>query len=145
MNTLQKLGLVSILCLSSFLAGKYLFPPKPQIKEVIKTVQVEKKQKKEDKVVKSTKTKRPDGTIVTETTVVTKTDTVTDKASQSESTKTTSGPKIGVGVLAIKNVSKFSEDATFGVTLSVPVFGNVKAQALGTTDKKVGLGLLMEF
>lgn len=137
------LGLVSLL---SFLAGKYLFPPQPQIKEVVRTVQVEKKQKKEDKVVKSTKIKKPDGTVVTETTVTSKTDTTTDKTSQSERrTETKSSSKLTLGLLAIKNVSDFGKPFEYGATLAVPVFGNVKAQGLVTTDKRLGLGLALEF
>lgn len=143
MKTYLTFGLIGLL---SFLAGKYLFPPKPETKQVIKYVEVEKKVQNKDKVVKSTKIKRPDGTVVTETTVEEKTKTVTDKSSQLDSTKSVkSGSKVTVGLLYIRDVQHFSRAANFGATVSVPVFGNVRAQALGTTDKKVGLGLALEF
>jgi hypothetical protein len=132
--------------LAAFLAGKYLTTPRVEVKEVVKVVEVEKKQQKKDKVVKSTKVKKPDGTVVTETTVTEQTQTNTDRTAQTEATKVTkTGPKITVGVLAVKNVDRFSEPMEFAATVTVPVFGNVKAQALGTTDKKVGLGVALEF
>src|ERR1043165_9779881 len=143
MKKYTTLGLVALL---SFLAGKYLFPPQPKIKEVVKVVEVEKKQEKKDKVVKSTKTKKPDGTVVTQTTVTEQTRTNTDRTSQLNVSKTSSpSAKIGVGLLYIKGTTEFSQPANFGATVTVPVIGNLKAQALGTTDKKIGLGLSLEF
>ena len=143
---MKKYGIITIIALGAFLAGKYLFPPKPEVKEVVKYVEVEKKVQNKDKVVKSTKIKKPDGTVVTETTVVENTKTTTDKSSKLESEKLVrSAAKITVGVLAIKDASDFSAPTAFGATISVPVFGNVKAQALGTTDKRIGLGLALEF
>lgn len=138
--------IIGAIALGSFLAGKYLFPPKPQIKKIVKYVEVEKKVQNRDKTVKSVKVKRPDGTVVTETTVVENTKTTTDKASKLESEKVTkNGPGITVGVLAIKQVDKLSEAFEFGATLSVPIFGNFKAQFLGTTEKRIGAGVAIEF
>lgn len=145
-ESMKQYLIVSAIALSSFLAGKYLVAPRVETKTVTKIVEVEKKQQKKDKVVKSKKTKKPDGTVVTETTVTEKTNTVTDTSLKINSaTESKSGGKVSVGVLAIKSADKFSAPTEFGATVSVPVFGSVKAQALGTTDKKIGVGLALEF
>jgi hypothetical protein len=138
-----KLGIVAII---AFLAGKYIFPPSPQIKEAVKYVEVEKKKEDKHKVVKSTTVKKPDGTKVTETTVTEDTQTATDTSIKLDSSKVTkAGKGITVGMLYLKDAENFGRPANFGATISVPVIGNLKAQALGTTDKRVGVGLALEF
>lgn len=139
-------GIIAIIAVVSFLSGKYLFPPKPEVKEVVKYVEVEKKVQNKDKVVKKVRVKKPDGTVTTETVIVDKSTTTTDKASKLESEKIVkASAKITVGLLYIKDVQEFGRPADFGATITVPLIGNLKAQALGTTDQKVGLGLALEF
>ena len=134
------------LIIAAFFAGKYLTKPKTEIKEVIKTVTVEKYVEKRN-VVKTTKTtKKTDGTEITETTESDRSVIVDNTSSRVEKKlEVKSGGKITLGLLAIKDTSDFSRPTEFGATVSVPLFGNVKAQALGTTDKKVGVGLALEF
>jgi hypothetical protein len=133
-------------CLLSFLAGKYLFAPAPEIKEKIKTVTVEKYVEKRN-VVKNTKvTELKDGTKVTETTERDNSVIVDNSRSQTErKTETKSAAKLTLGLLAIKSVNDFGKPFEYGATVSVPVVGNIKAQALVTTDKRVGLGVALEF
>lgn len=135
-----------VACLLSFLAGKYLFPPSPEIKERVKTVVVEKYVEKRN-IVKNTKvTEKPDGTKVTETTESDRSVIVDNTKSQSEKKVEVKGSaKLTLGLLAIKQVDDFGKPFEYGATVSVPVFGNVKAQGLVTTDKRVGLGLALEF
>jgi hypothetical protein len=132
-----------VACLLSFLAGKYLFPPSPEIKERIKTVVVEKYVERRN-VVKNTKvTEKPDGTKVTETSESDKSIIVDNTKSKSDiKTEVKGSPKLTLGLLAI---SDFSSPLNYGATVTVPVFGNVKAQGIVTTDKRVGLGLALEF
>lgn len=130
----------------AFLAGKYLFPPKAEIKEVTKTVTVEKIVERRN-IVKSTRTtEKPDGSKVTE---VTERDTsviVDNSSSQSErKTEVKGSAKITLGLLAIKSVDNFARPFEYGATISVPVVGNIKAMGLVTTDKKVGVGLGLDF
>ena len=139
-------GIMAIIAIVSFLAGKYVFPPKADVKEVVKIVEVEKKQEKKNKVTKIVEIKKPDGTVETDTTEVENTQTVTDTSIKSESTKVTkSANKITLGLLAIKQADDFSKATQFGATVAVPLIGNLKVQALGTTDKRVGLGLALDF
>lgn len=129
---------------SSFFAGKYLFPPQPEIKEVTKTVTIEKIVEKRN-VVKTVKvTEKPDGTKVTETTekdksiIIDNTDTRTATKTEVKTTKIT------LGMLALKDLDNF-KNTEFGATVTVPLFGNIKAQAIGTTGKQIGVGLAWEF
>lgn len=143
---MKKYGTFAIVALISFLAGKYLFPTKPEVKEVVKTVTVEKIVEKRN-VVKNTKvTEKPDGTKVTEVTETDKTVIVDNTSSKSEKKLEVKGSaKLTLGLLAIKDGSDFSSPTQFGTTVTVPLVGNLKMQALGTTDKRVGLGLALEF
>lgn len=133
-------------CLLSFLAGKYLFQSKPEIKEVTKTVVVENYVEKRN-VVKNTKvTEKPDGTKVTETTESDRSVIVDNTKSQVDKSVSVKGnTKLTLGLLAIKQVNDFAKTFEYGATVSVPVFGNIKAQGLVTTDKRLGLGLAVEF
>ena len=142
MKLYLKFGLVAVL---AFLAGKYLFPPKPEIKETAKTVTVEKIVERRN-VEKTTRvTEKPDGTKVTETTEKDRSIIVDNSSSKSQTkTEIKGSAKITLGLLAIKNVEHF-RDTDFAATVTVPLFGNLKAQALGTTNKQIGLGLALEF
>lgn len=143
---MKKYPLIAALVISAFLAGKYLFPPKAEVKEVIKIVTVEKKQEKKASVSRSVETKKPDGTVVTEVVVTENTQTDTASSSQLDSSKTSKGgAKLTLGLLAIKSADDFSAPTQFGATITVPLLGNIKAQALGTTDKRIGIGLALEF
>lgn len=135
-----------IIAIIAFLAGKYLFPPKPEVKEKVKTVVVEKYIEKRN-VVKNTKvTEKPDGTKVTETIEKDNSVIVDNTSSKSEKkVETKTGSKLTLGMLYIKDASDFSSPANFGATISVPVFGNLKAQGLVTTDKRVGVGVAFDF
>lgn len=134
--------IIAIVAISSFLAGKYIFPPKPEIKEVVKFKEVEKEKVKV--VTKFKEVTKPDGTKVVEST--TTENTVTETVTDSESTKVSKqASRLTLGMLYIKDVQDFSRPAEFGATISVPVIGNLKAHAIVTTDKKAGLGVALEF
>lgn len=135
-----------IACILSFLAGKYLFGPKAEIKEVTKTVVVEKYVEKRNISKKVTVTKKKDGTEITETVETDKSIIVDNTKSQVDTkTEIKSTAKLTLGLLAIKQVNDFGKSFEYGATISIPVFGNIKAQGLVTTDKRVGLGVALEF
>ena len=47
-------------------------------------------------------------------------------------------------MLAIKELS-LDNNIEYGIVISAPIYGSLKVQALGTTDKKIGIGLGIEF
>lgn len=137
---------ITIVAIIAFLAGKYLFPPKAQIKETVKTVVVEKIVEKRNVVKKTKTTEKPDGTKVTEVTETDRTVIVDNTSSRTEKKVEVKGSaKVTLGLLAIKDANDFSAAIQYGATVSLPLIGNLKAQALGTTDKRIGLGLALEF
>lgn len=133
-----------IVAISCILIGRYVITPKPKVivKEVVKIVEVEKKQTKKKKV--TTATTNPDGSSTTQTTETedTTSETTTNIASTT-TTKTKSG--LTLGLLAIKDVSSFSSPLQYGATISVPLAGSLSVVGLATTSKQVGVGLAIEF
>jgi hypothetical protein len=135
-----------IVAISCILIGRYVLTPKQKVKEVVKIVTVEKQHTATKKKVVTREVKKKDGTTVKET--VETEDTVVDssKNSKSESSKTTeTGSKLTLGVLALVNASSIVSKPEYGVTLAVPLIGNLNAQGLVTTDKRLGVGLSLSF
>lgn len=140
---------IGISALIGLLVGKFALQSKPQIVEKIKTVEVEKIVKVEDKKKREQRKEvtRPDGT--KEVTVIideeSKTKETKDKELVATSEKSSKFSGVTLGLLAIKDSQDFAKQATYGIHVSAPIYGSVKLQALGTSDKKVGLGLGLEF
>jgi hypothetical protein len=115
-------------------------------KEVVKIVEVEKKtvDTKKKKVTKETKGK--DGTVVVETTETEDTKVATNKSTNTESSKSSKigGPAITLGLVAQKALDDFAR-TDYGVVAAVPLIGNLKVLGTASTDKKVGLGLAIDF
>lgn len=133
-----------ILFISGVLIGRYVITPKPKVitKEVVKIVEVEKKQTKKKKV--TTEIVNPDGSSSTQTTEVE--DTITETVTDTINTKDTK-PKLGItlGMLAIKDISKFSSPINYGATVGVPLMGSISVVGLATTSRQIGVGLSIEF
>ena len=133
-----------IIAISFLLIGRFVLAPKPKVitKEVIKIVEVEKKQTKKKKVV--TEVKNPDGSSTTQTT---ETEDTTSETSTSIASSKVTNSKIGVtlGALAIKDVSSFSSPIEYGITASAPIYGSLSIQGLATSSKIIGIGLSIEF
>jgi hypothetical protein len=133
-----------IVAISGLLIGRYVLTPKPKVitKEVVKIVEVEKKQTRKKKV--TTETVNSDGSSTSRTTETedTTSETVTDTMA-SKNTKSKSG--ITLGMLAIKDTSNFSSPFQYGATLSVPLAGSLSVTGLATTSKQIGVGLAIEF
>jgi hypothetical protein len=149
-NTLKKYGLFGLIAIAGILIGRYVIQPKSEVKtkEVIKYVEVYKEKKEEKKNVKIVVVEKPDGTKTTTTTDNSTTSTVSNGTTKIDSKNEVTikkGSGLTLGALAIANASRFSDKLEYGVTAAIPVFGNLKAQALITTDKRVGLGLAIEF
>jgi hypothetical protein len=154
METLKKYGLFGLIAIAGILIGRYVIQPKSEVrtKEVVKYVNVYKEKKEEKKKIKTTITEviNKDGT-KTVTTVITDDSTSSSennneiKVDSNKETIAKKGSGLTLGALAIANGQRFSDKLEYGVTAAIPVFGSLKAQALVTTDKRVGLGLAIEF
>lgn len=137
----------TIVAISCLLIGRYVLQPEPKTITKVVTKEVEKKQEKKDekKVVKSTKTKKPDGTITTETTVTidTQTKTSTEKKVESEVSQS-KGKGVTLGLLAVKELDSLQQTHAEAIA-TVPFFGNLSIATSINTKKQIGLGLALEF
>ena len=140
----MKIHYVAIITLAAFLAGKFLFPQEPKVVEKIKIVEKKEQKKKEDKKITSVKIKRPDGSVETRTQVDIKSQTDTKQESVTDK-KTEKGSSVTVGVLVLKDLTEFSSELEYGATVTFPLIGKLKGQAIGTTQKQVGIGIALEF
>jgi hypothetical protein len=131
-----------IIGLSCLLIGRFVLQPKAEVKQVIKIVEVEKKQTKKKKVTR-TETK-PDGSSTTNTTE-TEDSTTESNTSISYNSSTSNKAGLTLGVLAIKDLNKFSEKPEFGILTVAPLFGNLSITGSIDTTKRVGIGLALEF
>lgn len=147
MTYLNKFTLIALAL--GLLIGRFVLQSKTTVIEKIKTVEVEKKVFIENKNKKEVKKEivRPDGTKETTTEIVenSTSESTTDRKLVAESQKITKGSGVTLGLLAIKDVADFSTNLQYGLTVSAPIYGSLKIQALGTTDKRVGLGLGIDF
>lgn len=134
-----------IVAVVSLLVGRYILTPKQKVKEVVKIVEVEKKRIDTKKKVVTKEIKQVDGSVVTER--VETENTVSNSSRNtnvSSSKKTSTGAGISLGALAVKDATSLSSPTHGGIILTVPVVGNLKATGLATTNKLIGLGLLLE-
>lgn len=142
---MKKYRLPIIAAIAGLLAGRFLLqaPVKTETKEVVKYV--EKKQEDKKKNIVIVKRQNKDGSIETRTEIKEDTKTRTDsKLDSSKSVATKTGSGVTVGVLALKDLSRASE-LDYGLSVTVPIHGAVKLQAIGTTGKTVGAGVAIEF
>ena len=146
-KTIRNYTVVAISCI---LVGRYVLQPKQQTKEVVKIVEVEKKVKEEKKKIRTEikETVKKDGTKET-TTIIT--DDSSSKETNAKETKldktlvASSGKGVSVGILALKDLDRFSEKLEYGTVVSVPVFGSLSVIGSADTTKRVGLGVSLEF
>lgn len=137
-----------IIAISCILIGRYVLTPKQKVKEVevIKIVEVEKKRTDTKKKKTTKETTNSDGTVIKETTETEDTVVESDRSTKIDSSKTSeSGSGITLGLLAVFNANEFADKPEYGATVSVPVLGNLNAQAIVTTDKRIGVGLSIGF
>jgi hypothetical protein len=134
----------------ALLVGRYILQPKQQVKEVVKVVEVEKKVKEEKKKIRTEikETVKKDGTKETTTIITDDSSSKETNSKESKLEKTLvakSGKGITVGILALKDLNKFSDKHEFGILTTVPVFGNLSLVGSADTTKRIGLGLALEF
>ena len=56
-----------------------------------------------------------------------------------------SGKGITLGILALKDLDRFSDKPEFGVITSLPVLGNISVLGMVDTTKRIGIGVALEF
>ena len=134
-----------VVILLSFAAGRYFTPTKVQIqtKEVIKTVEVEKKNVDTEKH----EIDRPDGT--KEITEITheKTDTTTKTDDNKSSTETVTYSKPGYHAYLTVGAGKLSDltNPIYGVGVEKRVIGPVFVGGSYNTNREIGLSVGLEF
>ena len=147
----NKVCLVAII--AALLIGRFALQPKAKVETKIVEKVVEKIVEVEKKVVKTNtkiiEKKNKDGS--SETVTVISQDETSQKESQTDikAEKTSihleSNRGVSVGIIAIEQLGNFKSTPEFGVTAAFPVFGSVSITALATLEKRVGLGVSIEF
>ena len=128
----------------ALLVGRFVLQPKPKTIEVVKYVEKKEETKKTKKTTRTRERKNPDGSSQTEIEVVE--DSTSNSSTTIASEKSTSTSRgISVGILALKDLDRFSEKLEYGAVVSVPVFGSLSVMGSADTTKRIGLGLALEF
>jgi flagellar hook assembly protein FlgD len=137
-----------IVAISCLLVGRYVLTPKPKVvtKEVVKIVEIEKKtvDTKKTKVTKEVKDK--DGTVVVETTETEDTTIYVVNSTEVDSSKVSKsgGAAITLGLLAQKALDNLAR-TDYGVVVVAPLTGNLRVVGTASTDKRIGVGLAIDF
>lgn len=144
----KKIGLSCLVLLVAFGAGYFSKPSKikTEIKEITKTVIV--KEEAKTRIVYREKVTKSDGTITEKE--IEKEETKTTENSRSDSSKTsnteiTNHSGITIQALAIVDVRNISGEREYGLYFKKRVFANISIGTLLTTDKKVGVGVGVDF
>jgi hypothetical protein len=143
MIDLNKAKLIGISILSGFLFGVLLFPTKPktEIKEVIKTVQVDSSQNNKHTIIKKKKNK--DGSEETTIEIIDKNKKQSINQQEYSKQATVNHAGIGIGLYAITDFKLKQPD--YGILIEVPVISKLSVIASGDTAKRFSLGLKLEF
>lgn len=140
----------------TFEAGRYSKAAKVEIvtKEVIKEVikEVKSVDVKNNKVVTIHTVKNTDGSITTDTTITDKgtseshstTDISKEVIKELRST-TTRDSGLSLQALALVPISDLRGDREYGLAVSKRILGNIRVGILGTTDKKIGISVGLDF
>lgn len=134
----------AIIGVVALLVGRFVLQPKPKTIEVVKYVEKKKETKKTKKTTRTKERKNPDGSSQTEIEVIEDSTSNSSSTTASEKSKVIS-KGVSVGVLALKDLDRFSEKLQYGAVVSVPVFGSLSVIGSADTTKRIGLGLALEF
>lgn len=151
MKTLHKvlLGLGLVVLGAAF--GRFATPEKIVTKEVIKTVEVEKKKTNKDKTTKIVEKTNPDGSKTKETVIVDKSKSESDKLAETEKSKkktvTNGKSKNNLSVLAGVKLNKqmLKNKIVYGLQFQRSILGPIKAGLFGFSDRVGGISLGLDF
>lgn len=144
----NKLKVNAIIAVSGIAIGYFLLPHKTKVetREVVKVQVQEVVKVKNNTVTKTVFVKNTDGTETTTTETVDRDETNIESSLNSESSKekivTSKG--VGVGLYAISKLSELTTPA-YGIIIDVPVSSKLSIIATGDTEKRIGLGVKVEF
>ena len=160
MSTKNTLILLLVVFLVGLATGRFTLPARVEIKEVIKTVEVEKKTDNKNTTIDSNKdtvvtvTKHPDGTITTETHYIDKSvTTIVDKKTDDNTTKSTddkdttttySTSQYHLSVMAQKDLTNLI-GTSIGLAVDKKFIGPISLGIFGFTNKNVGLSIGLSF
>lgn len=144
MNNKTKIGLGILALVIAFGIGRFSKPAKVETKEVVKTV-VQKEEAKV-KIVYKEKVTSPDGT-TTEKEVSREDTNSTENSSTSKVSESSVKNDAGLTIqaLAIANISDITGKQEYGLSVKKRVIGNLGFGILATTDKKIGVGISVDF
>lgn len=150
MDKIKTLINFTIVGIIGILIGRFLIQPKTKIIEKEKIVYVDKKEEKKDSKITTRirEEKKPDGTIVTDTTKTeeTKTETKTEVAVQKEKTKETKkGSGFIIGAMIMDEIDNLSSRDHYGVLLAIPIAERAFIFSTVDFEKRMGVGLALEF
>lgn len=128
--------------------GYFLIPHKTKVetREVVKVQVQEVVKVKNNTVTKTVYVKNTDGSETTTTEVVDRDETNIDRDIKTENLKekTVTSKGVGVGLYAISKLSELTTPA-YGLIIDVPVSSKLSIIATGDTEKRIGLGVKVEF
>jgi hypothetical protein len=150
MENIKKIINFTLVGIIGVVIGRFVIQPKTKIveKEVI-VFREKKEEKKDSKITTRTREeKKPDGTIITDTTKTeeTKTETKTDiKLAKEKSKSIQKGSGVLIGAMIMDDLNDLKSKDHYGIMLAVPLAQ--RAYIFGTADmqKRVGIGLALEF
>lgn len=150
MENIKKIINLTLVGIMGVVIGRFVIQPKTKIveKEVI-VFREKKEEKKDSKITTRTREeKKPDGTIITDTTKTeeTKTETKTDiKLAKEKSKSVQKGSGVLIGAMIMDDLNDLKSKDHYGIMLAVPLAQ--RAYIFGTADmqKRVGIGLALEF
>ena len=150
MENIKKIINFTLVGLLGIVIGRFIIQPKTKVveKEVI-VFREKKEEKKDSKITTRTREeKKPDGTIITDTTKTeeTKTETKTDiKLAKENSKSTQKGSGVLIGAMIMDDLNDLKSKDHYGIMVAVPLAQ--RAYIFGTADmqKRIGIGLALEF
>jgi hypothetical protein len=156
LNTRNKVIILSVFVGLGFGAGYFAKPSKVDIqykdREVIKEVVKEVIKENKNVITTIKETKNKDGSSTIDTTIEDKSQIDSSKVSDKEVVKEITSSKITtneigltVQALVISDLNNVSGNREYGIYVKKRVFSNVSVGAIATTDKKIGVGIGLDF
>jgi len=150
MENIKKIINFTLVGVVGIVIGRFIIQPKTKIVEKEVIVFREKKEEKKDSKIttKTREEKKPDGTIITDTTKTeeTKTETKTDiKLAKEKSKSVQKGSGVLIGAMIMDDLDDLKSKDHYGIMVAVPLAQ--RAYIFGTADmqKRIGIGLALEF
>lgn len=143
MDIKYKAGIAVVALSTSFAVGRYTVPEK--IKEVTKTVEVEKKDEDKHKVTHTTKDTKTDGETIVDQTVTEDTVKHETDNKDSSSTKQVTAGESKVTISALAGLSIPNSTPVYGLAVTKPILGPLTIGLFGLSNGTCGASLGLTF